>query len=160
MILVSACLLGVDCKYNGKNNKNKELLEFLKDKSYIPICPEQLGGLSTPRKPNEIIKGNGLDVLNNLARVKNIDSEDLTFNFIRGAEETLKICKLFGCKEAILKARSPSCGSKYIYNGEFNGTIKEGIGVTAALLKEEGITVLSEENYEEFFSGNNDTKDL
>ncbi len=148
MILVSACLLGIDCKYSGKNNYDDELKKFLKDKEYILVCPEQLGGLSTPRRPSEIIDGEGNDVLEGKCKVKNNDKEDLTKEFIKGARETLKIAELYGANIAILKSRSPSCGSQNIYNGEFNGKIKEGKGVTTALLMDKGILVLNEENYE------------
>lgn len=150
MILVSACLLGVDCKYNGKNNLNDDLFEFLKDKDYIILCPEQLGGLPTPRKPSEIVDGDGEDVLEGKAKVLNDEREDVTRFFIKGAEETFKIAKLYGVKKAIFKSRSPSCGSCKIYDGKFNGSLKLGSGVAAALLRRKGILVLNEENYREY----------
>lgn len=147
MILVSACLVGLDCRYNGGSNLDKELMEFLKDKEFIVVCPEQMGGLPTPRHPCEIINGDGRDVLKGLSRVKNNQGEDVTEAFIKGAEETLKAAKIYKAKTAILKAKSPSCGSKDIYNGKFEGKTKEGMGVATALLRKNGILVLDEENY-------------
>ncbi|SHJ61601.1 DUF523 domain-containing protein [Tepidibacter formicigenes] len=147
MILVSACLLGINCKYNGENNENKELINYLKDKEFVPVCPEQLGGLSTPRIPAEIVGGDGVDVLNKKAKVINKNGEDVTEEFLKGAYETLKIVKMFNCKEAILKLRSPSCGTNQVYNGTFTGELKDGLGVTAALFKKEGINLKSEEEF-------------
>lgn len=144
LILVSACLVGVDCKYNGGNNNNSKVLEYIKDKKYILVCPEQLGGLSTPRIPSEIVNGEGKDVINKKAIVMNKEGSDVSLNFIKGAYETLKIAKLYGCREAILKAKSPSCGNKQIYNGNFKGILKNGMGVTAAILTKEGIKVVNE----------------
>ena len=139
MILVSACLLGVNCKYNGDNNLNLELMEFLKDKNYIPICPEQLGGLETPRKPAEV---NGDKVITK-------EGKEVTKNFIKGAEESLKIGEMTNSKIAILKERSPSCGSTLIYDGTFKGEKRKGKGITAKLLEENGVKVYSEENFKE-----------
>ncbi|SHH24451.1 DUF523 domain-containing protein [Tepidibacter thalassicus] len=147
MILVSACLLGVNCKYNGKNNENEKLIDYLRDKNIIPICPEQLGGLSTPRIPAEIVGGDGADVLNEKAKVINKNGEDVTDEFLKGAYEALKIAKMFNCTEAILKLKSPSCGIKQIYNGTFTGKLRDGLGVTAALFKKNGIKLKSEEEF-------------
>lgn len=134
-ILVSACLLGVSCKYSGGHNY-AEAVAGLRDRFHlIPVCPEQLGGLSTPRLPSEI---SGRQVI---AR----DGTDVTEQFERGAQETLKLAQLFGCRCAVLKSRSPSCGSGIIYDGTFSGTKVEGNGITAALLKENGIQIFSEE---------------
>jgi len=149
MLLVSACLLGLDCRYNGGSNLDKGLLDFLKDKEYVIACPEQLGGMATPRKPCEIVDGTGNDVLLGNSRVKDEQGEDATEFFIKGAQETLKIAELYNVKSAILKERSPSCGSTKIYDGKFNGKLKEGKGVTAALLEKNNISVFSEENYKE-----------
>jgi len=146
---VSACLLGINCRYDNKNSLNKELLNFLQNKEYVIACPEQLGGLSTPRRPCEIIEGDGDSVLNGNTNVENSTNEDVTDKFLKGAEETLKIANLYGAKIAILKSRSPSCGSQKIYDGTFEGKLKEGIGVTTALLRKNNILVLSDENYEE-----------
>lgn len=146
MILVSACLLGVNCKYNGKNNENLEILQLIKKKGAIPICPEQLGGLTTPRLPAEIKGGEGIDVLNDYARVIRNDGIDVTEAFIRGAKETLKIAEEFDINHAILKAKSPSCGVGEIYDGSFSNQLIKGDGVTAALLKTRNITVCTEKN--------------
>jgi uncharacterized protein YbbK (DUF523 family) len=144
LILVSACLVGVDCKYNGGNNNNSKVLEYIKDKKYILVCPEQLGGLPTPRTPSEIVHGEGKDVINKKAIVMNKEGNDVSLNFIKGAYETLKIAKLYSCREAILKAKSPSCGNKQIYDGNFKGSLKNGMGVTATILTKEGIKVVNE----------------
>lgn len=132
-ILVSACLLGTNCKYSGGNNYSEEVMEFLKDYEIIPICPEQLGGLPTPRPASEII---GDKVMNN-------EGTDVTSNYQKGAEETLKIAKLLGIKKALLKAKSPSCGNGKIYDGTFSGILTTGDGITTKLLKENNIEVIT-----------------
>lgn len=142
MILVSGCLCGVNCKYSGGNNLNEEIYELYKKGILIPVCPEQLGGLTTPRPPSEIILKDGE------TRVMAITGEDYTENFIRGAEETLRIAKDLGVKKAILKAKSPSCGIGKIYDGTFSGTLKEGNGITAELLLKNGIKVYTEDNFD------------
>lgn len=133
-ILVSACLLGVNCKYSGKNNRNENVLRLAEKHTLIPVCPEQLGGLPTPRYPSEICGG----------RVINTIGEDVTAYYEKGAGEALNIAKLFGCERAVLKARSPECGSKEIYDGTFTKTVIPGKGITAALLEENGIEVYDE----------------
>lgn len=139
-ILISACLLGVNCRYNATGKMIPELEELISKHLLIPICPEQLGGLSTPRSPAEI---RGESVINK-------DSVDLTAEFIRGAEETLKLAKIYNCKFAILKERSPSCGSGKIYDGTFSKTIVDGDGFTAKLLKENGIKIIGETEIRNF----------
>ncbi len=139
-ILISACLLGVNCRYNATGKMIPELEELISKHILIPICPEQLGGLSTPRSPAEI---RGESVINK-------DSVDLTAEFIRGAEETLKLAKIYNCKFAILKERSPSCGSGKIYDGTFSKTIVDGDGFTAKLLKENGIKIIGETEIRNF----------
>ena len=134
-ILVSACLLGVNCKYDGENNINEKVLEYIKDKEVIPICPEIYGGLKTPRTPSEILKD----------KVMTKDNIDVTKEYRKGAEETLYLAKLFNVKKALLKAKSPSCGNKEIYDGSFTKNKIKGMGITAKLLKENGIEILSEE---------------
>ncbi|MEM1563511.1 MAG: DUF523 domain-containing protein [Candidatus Bathyarchaeia archaeon] len=136
MKLCSACLLGIRCRYDGKDALNKKVIMLLKTETLIPVCPEQLGGLPTPREPAEIRGG----------RVITRSGKDVTENFKRGAEETLKIAKLFGIKEAVLKQGSPSCGCGRIYDGTFSGKVIEGDGVTTTLLKKHGIMVVTEEN--------------
>ena len=133
-LLVSACLLGIDCKYNGKNNKNEKVLELLKDHNLIPVCPEIMGGLATPRIPAEI----------NENEVITKDGQNVTKQYQKGAEETLKIAKLYNCQAAILKEKSPSCGCGKIYDGTFTGTLIDDDGITARLLKEHGIKITGE----------------
>lgn len=135
-ILVSACLLGIDCKYNGKNNKNEKVIELLKDHDLIPVCPEIMGGLQTPRTPSEIHQD----------QVITKDGRNVTKQYQKGAEETLKIAKLYNCKNAILKEKSPSCGCGKIYDGTFTGTLIDGDGITAKLLKDHGIKITGETN--------------
>lgn len=132
-ILVSACLLGINCKYSGGNNYSEEVMEFLKDYEIIPVCPEQLGGLPTPRPASEIV---GYKVIN-------IEGNDVTANYIKGAEEALKTAKMHGIKKALLKAKSPSCGNGKIYDGTFTNTLIEGDGITTKLLKENDIKVIT-----------------
>ena len=136
-IIVSACLLGDNVKYNGTNNKNNELIEFLSDYEVIKVCPECLGGLSIPRVPSEI-QG---------SRVINKDGIDVTKEYCLGAEKTLQIAKDNNIKIAILKKNSPSCGKDRIYDGTFTHTLIDGDGITSRLLKENGIMVYNEDNY-------------
>lgn len=148
-ILVSACLLGVNCKYSGGSNETKKLLELMKQHTLIPVCPEQLGGMTTPRKPSEIVDGTGISVLEGGSLVRDNEGRDNTSNFIKGAEETLSIAKKYDIKFAVLKENSPSCGSSHIYDGTFSGRLIKGSGVTAALLEENGIRVYGEEKIEQ-----------
>ncbi len=148
-LLISACLLGINCKYNGDNNKSEELMDFIKAFDTIPICPEQLGGLTTPRAAAEIKGGSGEAVLKGEARVYIKEGGDVTEKFIRGAKETLELAKLYGCEAAILKARSPSCGCGTIYDGSFSGKTIVGNGICTQLLLDNSIKVYSEENYKE-----------
>lgn len=133
-ILVSACLLGVNCRYDGTGEMRESVKELMKDHQLIPVCPEILGGLKTPRCPAER-QGD---------RVVTRDGEDVTEGYRRGAEETLKLAELFECSAAILKERSPSCGCGKIYDGTFTKTLKDGDGITAQLLKAHGIPVLGD----------------
>lgn len=149
MILVSACLLGANCKYNGENNLNYKLKELLEGEKIITVCPERFAGLSIPRPPSEIQGGDGRDVLEGRAKVRDKFEKDITEEFIKGAQKSLDLAEHKGCNLAILKARSPSCGSKQIYDGSFSGDKKEGVGVTTALLESKGIRVLNEEDIDE-----------
>ena len=133
MIIVSACLAGYRCRYDGKTVPNEEIVALMNRGEAIPVCPEMLGGLPCPRIPSER-SADG-------TRVVSRDGGDVTEAFRRGADETLRLARLYGCDRAILKARSPSCGCGLIYDGTFSGTLREGDGVTAALLRENGITV-------------------
>ena len=135
MILVSACLCGVNCKYNGQNNLSVDVLELLRKGEAILVCPEQLGGLPTPRTPSEI------RIINGQTKVYTNDGKDVTENYQRGAEEVLKIAKELNIKKAILKRKSPSCGCGEIYDGTFTNTLTKGDGITAALLIKNGIEV-------------------
>ncbi len=144
--LVSACLMGVKCRYDGTSAREPKLLKLAKKERLVPICPEQLGGLPTPREPAWIVGDDGSDVLKGVAKVISRSGGDVTENFCRGAEEALRVAKLFGAREAILKARSPSCGCGKIREPFSFDKLKEGDGVTAALLKKNGIKVVSEES--------------
>ena len=143
-VLVSACLLGVNCRYNGVPVEDRAVTELLKreDITLIPVCPEQLGGLPTPRKPSER-KGD---------LVVSSEGEDRTEAFTKGAEEALRIAKLYGCEAAVLKERSPSCGNKEVYDGSFTGTLVPGEGVTAELLRRNGVKVFGESKIEAFLA--------
>jgi uncharacterized protein YbbK (DUF523 family) len=143
MKLVSACLLGVNCNFEGKNWLNPKLLEEFRKGDLFPICPEVLGGLPVPRTPAEIQNGDGSDVLNGEAKVINEKGVDVTDQFVKGAQEALRIAKSVGAKEALLTEKSPSCGCGRIFDGTFSGKFVEGDGVTAALLKKNGIKVVS-----------------
>lgn len=132
-ILVSSCLLGLNCRYDGGNNYSKEVEEFIKNYEVIPICPEIMGGLPTPRTPSE----------RQADRVINKDGKDVTEQYEKGARECLFLAQKYDVKKALLKLRSPSCGSKEIYDGTFSHTIIEGDGVTAELFKKNGIEVIS-----------------
>ncbi len=145
MIVISACLCGVNCKYNGENNLNEETLTLLKEGKAVLICPEQLGGLNTPRTPCEIVGGDGANVFDGKAKVVNSRGGDSTEEFVKGAYEALKIAKAVGAKSAILKSKSPSCGYGKIYDGSFTGKKIVGNGVTAELFLRNGIKVYTEE---------------
>ncbi len=140
-ILVSACLLGIGCRYDGKEKANDRVLKLLNDPDVvlIPVCPEQLGGLPTPRIASE----------RSGDRVVNQAGEDVTAQYWKGAEAALKMAELYGCKKAILKERSPSCGCGAIYDGSFSRQTIPGNGVTAELLLNHGIVVLGESKLEE-----------
>jgi uncharacterized protein YbbK (DUF523 family) len=145
MILVSACLCGINTRYDGRNNLNEKVARLLKEGKAVLVCPEQLGGLSTPRPPHEIEAGNGAGVLNGSCRVISVEGKDSAYEFIKGAQETLKIAKDIGAKQAILKAKSPSCGCGKIYDGTFSKNLIPGNGVTTELLLRNGIKVYTEE---------------
>lgn len=135
MKLCSACLLGKNCRYDGGNELSEKILELSKKEKLISICPEELGGLPTPRTPSEIIND----------KVMTKSGEDVTEQFRKGAEETLKIARLNNITEAILKQISPSCGCGKIYDGTFSGKVVDGWGITADLLRKNGIKVVSDE---------------
>lgn len=142
-ILISACLLGLRCRYDGKDKNFLEGIDkLMKNHILIPICPEQMGGLSTPRDPAERV-GN---------KVITRAGKDVTEEYVKGAEESLKLARLYDCKVAILKEKSPSCGSGKIYDGSFSKTLIDGNGVTAELLIENGIKVIGEGDILEGFA--------
>jgi len=136
MKLCSACLLGINCRYDGKIIPNDEVIRLAKKEILIPVCPEQLGGLSTPREPSEQ-KGE---------KVITILGVDVTRNFIKGAEQVLTLAQIYGIKEAILKQESPSCGCGRIYDGTFSNRLIQGDGVTTILLKKNKIKVITEQD--------------
>ena len=139
VILVSACLLGENCKYNGGNNYH-EKIELLKKKyDIIPICPEVFGGLPTPRIPSEI-KGEN---------VVNEKGKDVTYEFNKGAHKVINIVNFCHVRKALLMDRSPSCGVNKIYNGKFNGTLIDGMGYTAKLLKAKGVQLYTLDSIDE-----------
>lgn len=138
-ILVSSCLLGRNCKYDGKNNLNVNIKALENKYKIIEICPECLGGLSTPRDPSEIKEG----------KVYSSKGKDVTTYFLSGAEKALELARENGCKIAILKALSPSCGYGEIYDGSFAHKKIEGNGITASLLSENQIKIYNEKNFEE-----------
>lgn len=140
MILVSACLAGYHCRYDGGSCPDDVIIALVREGKAIPVCPEALGGLPMPRPPAEI-QEDGAAVLTGKGRVLNRDGEDITEAFLKGAHETLRLARLYGAERAILKANSPSCGSGTIYDGSFTGQKKPGDGVTAMLLRVNGIPV-------------------
>ena len=133
-ILVSACLLGVACRYDGKRKPNEAVIALKEKYNLFPVCPEIMGGLPTPRLPSEI-RGETVIMEN---------GEDVTDKYSKGAEETLRLARLFGCGKAVLKEKSPSCGSGRIYDGTFSKTLTEGNGITAGMLLANGIRVAGE----------------
>lgn len=138
-VMVSQCLLGMRCRYDGACAEKTEVCQSAAENGWIPVCPEILGGLCTPRSPAErcgerVITAHGMDV---------------TDAFCRGAEEAVRLAKLYGVKYALLKERSPSCGAGWIYDGTFSGTRVVGDGVTARRLQEEGIEVFGESRLSE-----------
>lgn len=151
MILVSSCLAGLKVRYNGTHSLNNSIAKLVEENKAITICPELLGGLATPREPAEIIGGNGEDVLNGKANVFEKSGKDVTELYIKGAYATLNKAKEINATVVVLKEHSPSCGSSIIYNGEFIGKKLEGMGVTSALLKRNGLKVISEEQFAETF---------
>lgn len=147
-ILVSACLLGLDTRYSGQTKRNQQVIDYLREQQLIPIpvCPEQLAGLPTPRPATQFSAGDGHAVLEGSGQVCNQHGEDLSEVFRHGAEQTLLLARLSGCRRAILKERSPSCGIKQIYR---QGELCSGMGVAAAKLQQAEIELFSEEQLPE-----------
>ena len=138
MLLVSKCLAGYPCRMDGQSKGVPEIIRMVEDGKAVPVCPEGLGALPTPRKPSERLSD---------GRVINCDGDDNTESFIRGAQEALRICRENGCTKAVLKSKSPSCGFGLIHNGKFDGGLVEGNGIFAELLLSEGIPVMTEQDF-------------
>lgn len=147
--MISACLIGCECRYDQKSCRDQELEQLLREGKVIPICPEQLGGLPTPRPPAEIVGGDGFDVLDGKARIVDQKGNDVTEEFLAGARQALKLAQTVGATSAILKENSPSCGSTFVYDGTFSGKKVTGTGLTAALFRRHGIEVQSEQTHGE-----------
>ena len=137
-ILVSACLLGIGCRYDGKCKPNEDVIKLSEEHNLVPFCPEIYGGLPTPRVPSEIVG----------EKVLNAEGEDVTEQYSKGAEEALKTAKMFGCEVAIMKEKSPSCGNGLVHTGKFDGGLIEGDGITVRILKKNGIRVFGESEIE------------
>lgn len=142
-VVISACLLGVRCRYDGGHSRNETAMNQKKIYQLIPVCPEESGGLLTPRPPAEIVGGDGDAVLDRTAKVMTANGTDVTAAYLKGAHHALQVAQSHGATHVILKAKSPSCGCGDIYDGTFSGTLISGDGVTTALLKRHGITVTS-----------------
>jgi uncharacterized protein YbbK (DUF523 family) len=154
-VLVSACVLGLNTRYDGKSEKNsydgksiknETLIDYLKGNKidFYPLCAEQLGGLATPREPCEIEQGfTAEDILNGKGRILTKSGKDVTDNFLRGCNLVLKFCKEFEITHAILENRSPTCGFTKVYDGTFSGNLIDGKGVLAQLLVDNGIEILT-----------------
>jgi len=138
MLIVSKCLAGFPCRYDGKDNLVPELRALVEAGEAVAVCPEVLGGLPTPRAPSEIQPD---------GRVRNRQGEDVTAQFVAGAERAMAVCRERGCTGAVLKARSPSCGKDVVYDGSFTGTLVPGSGIFAQMLLDAGIPVMTEEEY-------------
>ena len=135
-LLISACLLGFECKYSGGSNKlsDEEIASLKKEYRLSPVCPETAGGLPVPRDPSERLGD----------KVVSSKGKDVTAEFVKGAETALYLARRYGCKKALLKRNSPSCGGEYIYDGTFSGVLVPGEGVAAELLRREGLEILGE----------------
>ncbi|MHC5229454.1 2-thiouracil desulfurase family protein [Enterococcus sp. LJL99] len=152
MIGISACLGGICCRYDGGSKGIKELEELVAEQKALMVCPEVLGGLSTPRDPAEIDFGDGFDVWQNEARVLTINGEDVTEAYKDGAKKAYSQLNELKITKLIMKDRSPSCGSQQIYDGSFSGGLKIGVGVATAYFINQGIKIYSEANWQEVIS--------
>jgi len=141
MYLVSACLAGINCRYDGKNSYNAKAIKLVNSGKALAVCPEVLAGLSIPRERTEI-----MDTLSEGRCVFSISGKNLTEAFNEGAEKTLALAKTIKAKTAIMKSKSPSCGFGKIYDGTFSGKLVEGNGITSELLSNNGITIYNEED--------------
>jgi uncharacterized protein YbbK (DUF523 family) len=147
-ILISACLAGVACTHAAEAKTREWALELIASGRAVTVCPEVAGGLPIPRPEAEIIDGGGGEVLDGTARVRTVDGDDVTAQYVRGAEAAVAVAKRSGAMLAVLKARSPSCGCGAIYDGSFSGELIEGDGVSAVALERAGVEVMSDEDVE------------
>ena len=145
-VLVSACLCGVACNHEGRAARRDVRVELAGRYRVIPVCPEVAGGMTTPRVAAEIVGGDGHDVVVGTARVLDRDGTDVTREYLRGATQAVDVARAAGVERAVLKARSPSCGSSHVYDGTFTRTLHEGAGVTAAALRAAGVVVTSDDD--------------
>lgn len=152
MILVSSCLAGLKVRYNGSDSLDDRIQQLISEGKAVAVCPELLGGFSTPREPAEIIGGDGEDVLDGKAKVIEKSGQDVTHMYINGANLTMKKAQELDATTVILKEYSPSCGSAVIYDGQFKGVQLSGVGVTTAMLRRQGIKVISEEGLFDFLN--------
>ena len=150
-ILASACLLGREVRYDGEGSPvgDDRLARWARQGRVVTVCPEVSGGLGVPRVPAEVVGGDGADVLDGTARVVTEAGEDVTDAFLQGAYHALEVARGYGVQVAVLKSKSPSCGCDAIYDGTFSCTKRDGMGVTAALLRREGIEVFDETQLDE-----------
>ncbi|MCM3760640.1 DUF523 domain-containing protein [Alkalihalobacillus oceani] len=153
MIVVSSCLAGLPVRYNGTDSLHKEIRRLVSEEKALALCPELLGGFVTPREPAEIVGGDGYDVLDGRARVVEKSGQDVTAQYMAGAQRTLQIVQEVQAKAVILKENSPSCGSALIYDGQFRNRRLAGCGVTTALLRRHGIEVISEDEAADWLRG-------
>lgn len=144
-MLLSACLAGRACRYDGSDNADDKVAALLDERDAVLVCPEEEGGLGTPRPPAEIVGGDGHDVIAGRARVVTKQGRDVTEEYLGGARLALESARAAGATTAVLKARSPSCGKGCIYDGSFSRTARAGDGVTTALLEANGISVVTDE---------------
>lgn len=144
MYIVSSCLAGINCRYDGGNNLNEKVLKLVNAGKAIPVCPEMLGGLETPRRESEIAVDES-----GKRKVMDKDGRDVTTEFIKGAMKTVAIAKIVDAKKAIMQQRSPSCGYGKIYDGTFSGELIEGNGITAEMLLENDIEILTVDNLDD-----------
>ena len=135
-LIISACLIGIGCRYDGESRGREDISRLAEKYTFIPVCPEIYGGLPTPRTPSEIVG----------ARILTGDGRDVTAEYERGAAATLRIAVLAGAKKALLKERSPSCGTGSVYDGTFTGTLRPGDGVAAAFLRRAGLSLFGEDD--------------
>ena len=142
MILISGCLCGVKCRYDGKSQPSREACAMVERGEALPFCPEVLGGMVRPHAPAEIVGGTARDVLEGKARVMTQDGQDVTREFIRGAERAYALCLRHGVQQVYLKTKSPSCGAEAVYDGTFSRRLVPGRGIAAEYLAQRGIQVL------------------